>query len=100
MKARGHRIVRYADDILILSGSRAGAENALRVAQSYLEDELKLTVNATKTHIAHSDDGVKFLGVVIHTKYTRIQQEGGETQANAQSTDEAKPGHRTRGHYT
>ncbi|WP_267886248.1 reverse transcriptase domain-containing protein, partial [Vreelandella aquamarina] len=52
MKARGHRIVRYADDILILSGSRAGAENALRVAQSYLEDELKLTVNATKTHIA------------------------------------------------
>ena len=73
MKARGHRIVRYADDILILSGSRAGAENALRVAQSYLEDELKLTVNATKTHIAHSDDGVKFLGVVIHTKYTRIQ---------------------------
>ncbi|WP_240312675.1 group II intron maturase-specific domain-containing protein, partial [Vreelandella aquamarina] len=64
---------RYADDILILSGSRAGAENALRVAQSYLEEELKLTVNVTKTHIAHSDEGVKFLGVVIHTNYTRIQ---------------------------
>src|SRR5690606_23017468 len=74
MKARGHRIVRYADDILILCGSRAGAENALKVAQHYLEDELKLTVNATKTHIAHSDEGVKFLGVVIHTKYTRIQE--------------------------
>ena len=73
MKARGHRIVRYADDILILSGSRAGAENALRVARHYLEEELKLTVNATKTHIAHSGDGVKFLGVVIYTKYTRIQ---------------------------
>ncbi|UZJ42848.1 group II intron reverse transcriptase/maturase [Marinimicrobium sp. C6131] len=73
MKARGHRIVRYADDILILCGSRAGAENALRVAQGYLEGELKLRVNATKTHIAHSDEGVKFLGVVIHTKYTRIQ---------------------------
>src|SRR5690554_28661 len=73
MKARGHRIVRYADDILILCGSRAGAENALRVARRYLENELKLTVNTTKTHIAHSDEGVKFLGVVIHTKYTRIQ---------------------------
>ena len=73
MKARGHRIVRYADDILILSGSRAGAENALRVARRYLENELKLTVNTTKTHIAHSDEGVKFLGVVIHSKYTRIQ---------------------------
>ena len=67
------RLVRYADDILILCGSRAGAENALRVAQSYLEGKLKLTVNATKTHIAHSDEGVKFLGVVIHMNYTRIQ---------------------------
>ena len=73
MKARGHRIVRYADDILILCGSRAGAENALRVARRYLENELKLTVNTTKTHIAHSDEGVKFLGVVIHSKYTHIQ---------------------------
>ncbi|KXO06852.1 Retron-type RNA-directed DNA polymerase [Marinobacter excellens LAMA 842] len=73
MKARGHRIVRYADDILILCASRAGASNALRVAQSYLEGELKLTVNATKTHIANSDEGVKFLGVVIYTNYTRIQ---------------------------
>jgi len=73
MKARGHRIVRYADDILILCGSRAGAENALRVARRYLENELKLTVNTTKTHIAHGDEGVKFLGVVIHSKYTRIQ---------------------------
>ncbi|MFO7580815.1 MAG: group II intron reverse transcriptase/maturase [Nitrosomonas halophila] len=74
MKTRGHRIVRYADDILILCASRAGAENALSVARHYLEDELKLTVNATKTHIAHSDDGVKFLGVVVHTAYTRIQE--------------------------
>lgn len=73
MKARGHQIVRYADDILILCGSRVGANNALRVARSYLEGELKLTVNATKTHIAHSDEGVKFLGMVIYTNYTRIQ---------------------------
>ena len=61
MRAWGPRIVRYADDILILSGSRAGAENALRVARHYLEEELKLTVNATKTHIAHS-------GCVFQTK--------------------------------
>lgn len=74
MKARGHRIIRYADDILILCSSYAGAKNALKVAQNYLEKELKLTVNTTKTHIAHSDEGVKYLGVVIHTKYTRIQE--------------------------
>mgnify|MGYP002621686303 CR=1 FL=1 len=51
-------------EALGLDGSAlsAGAENALRVARHCLENELKLTVNATKTHIAHSDDGVKFLG--------------------------------------
>ena len=53
MKQRGHRIVRYADDIL--------------------EEKLKLSVNTDKTHITHSDDGVKFLGVEIGTKHTRIQ---------------------------
>ena len=74
MKARGHRIVRYADDILILSGSQRGAEHALTVATELLEKDLKLTVNTRKTHIAHSDQGVKFLGVVIHTRYTTIQE--------------------------
>lgn len=73
MKKRGHRIVRYADDILIFCRSRAGAENALVQATKILEKELKLTVNETKSHIAHSDDGVKFLGVEIGSQYTRIQ---------------------------
>lgn len=73
MKSRGHRIVRYADDILIFSRSRAGAENALVQATKILEKELKLTVNETKSHIAHSNDGVKFLGVEIGSQYTRIQ---------------------------
>ncbi|SUQ35760.1 RNA-directed DNA polymerase [Vibrio alginolyticus] len=73
MKKRGHRIVRYADDILIFCRSRAGAENALVQATKILEKELKLTVNQTKSHTAHSDDGVKFLGVEIGSQYTRIQ---------------------------
>jgi len=73
MKSRGHRIVRYADDILILCGSQTAAANALKVATDYLEDDLKLTVNRRKTHIAHSDTGVKFLGVELYTGYTRIQ---------------------------
>ena len=74
MKSRGHRIVRYADDILILCVSKSAADNALRVASDYLEDDLRLTVNVEKTHIAHSDEGVKFLGVEIHTGFTRIQE--------------------------
>src|SRR5699024_3931481 len=50
MKSRNHRIVRYADDIVILCGSEPAARNALAVASTYLEDELKLTVNRDKTH--------------------------------------------------
>ena len=74
MKDRGHRIVRYADDILILSRSKSAAVNAQKQAQSYLEKKLLLTVNQEKTHICHSMKGVKFLGVSIHSAYTRIQQ--------------------------
>ena len=75
MKNRNHRIVRYADDILILTRSKSAAENARKQASAYLEGELKLTVNQQKTHIVHSGEGVKFLGVVIHTSYTRIQED-------------------------
>lgn len=74
MKRRQHRIVRYADDILILCCSEAAAKNALKVASHILEESLKLKVNERKTHIAHSDDGIKFLGVVIGTFHTRIQE--------------------------
>lgn len=74
MKRRGHRIVRYADDILILCCSARAAEHALRVASKFLESDLKLTVNQRKTHLAHSDDGIKFLGVVIYSEYTGIQE--------------------------
>lgn len=73
MKRRDHRIVRYADDILILCSSKTAAVNALKSSTQILEKDLKLTVNRTKTHIAHSDDGVKFLGVEIGSRYTRIQ---------------------------
>ncbi|MFA0093467.1 group II intron maturase-specific domain-containing protein, partial [Vibrio sp. 10N.261.49.A11] len=73
MRNRGHRIVRYADDILIFCRSRKGAGNALAQATKVLEKELKLTVNQAKSHIAHSKDGVRFLGVEIGSRYTRIQ---------------------------
>ncbi len=74
MKKRGYRIVRYADDILILTRSKSAAENALKQASRYLEEELKLTVNRQKTEVVHSDDGVKFLGMEIHTGFTRIRE--------------------------
>jgi group II intron reverse transcriptase/maturase len=73
MKRRNHRIVRYADDIVIVTNSKRAAENALKRAVDYLEGALKLTVNRTKTHIVHAKEGVKFLGVEIYPRYTLIQ---------------------------
>ena len=75
MKQRGHRIVRYADDILILCSSKRGAENALKVARKHLEEELRLKVNERKSQIVHSKDGVRYLGVIIESRYTRLQNE-------------------------
>jgi len=74
MMRRGHRIVRYADDILILCRSRKGAENARKVAEAFLEGPLKLTVNKEKTHLTHAQMGVKFLGVEIGETHTSIQE--------------------------
>ena len=73
MKRRGHRIVRYADDILILCRSRSAAERAREVATIILEDDLRLTVNQEKTHLIHAQQGVKFLGVTISLNWTQIQ---------------------------
>ena len=44
-RSRSDRIVRYADDILILCATRSGAEQAQAVATEILEGTLKLTVN-------------------------------------------------------
>lgn len=74
MMKRNYRIVRYADDILILCSSKRSAEHALEVATVFLENTLDLTVNRDKTHITHSGNGVKFLGVEIYSTYTRIQE--------------------------
>ena len=72
MKRRGHRMVRYADDVLILCRSESGAQHALSVATGILEGDLKLTVNLSKTHVTTARKGVKFLGVLIGSVHTSI----------------------------
>lgn len=74
MRARGHRIVRYADDILVFKASRAGARNAMETASGFLEGKLKLKVNRDKTRITSLGRGVSYLGVEIFPRYIRIQE--------------------------
>jgi RNA-directed DNA polymerase len=72
MKARNIRIVRYADDILIFARTKQEAGRYQQIATAFLEGELKLTVNAKKTHIASVEEGVAYLGFVIFPKYVAI----------------------------
>lgn len=56
------RLVRFADDFLILCCDHAQAENALALTNEFL-DTLELRVNHAKTRITHFDEGFRFLGV-------------------------------------
>jgi group II intron reverse transcriptase/maturase len=73
MKVRGHRIVRYADDIVILKRSKSAVLNVQEQARRYLEENLRLTVNTEKTKLVRLSDGISYLGLVIRSSTTSIQ---------------------------
>ena len=66
MTRAGIRLVRYADDLLLLCRSENRARHALQHAQRQLA-RLKLGLNAKKTQIAHFDDEIAFLGHIFDT---------------------------------
>lgn len=51
LESRGHRFVRYADDVSIYVGSKRAAERVLCTVGKYLEKELKLKVNFEKSQV-------------------------------------------------
>lgn len=73
MMRRGHRIVRYADDILVLKASKSGATNALQQARAILEGRLKLKVNEEKSAVRTLGEGIPYLGVIIRSRTISIQ---------------------------
>jgi group II intron reverse transcriptase/maturase len=58
---RGHKFVRYADDILILCKSHRAAERTMLSTTKFIEAKLYLRVNREKT-VVNSVRAVKFLG--------------------------------------
>lgn len=58
---RGHRFVRYADDMVILCKSRRGAERVMESITRYIETRLYLKVNRDKTSVIPFNR-IKFLG--------------------------------------
>ncbi len=72
MKQQGIRIVRYADDILILAPTKSKSGEYKAKAENYLETKLKLTVNRKKTHLTNLRKGIKYLGFIITNQGVRI----------------------------
>lgn len=63
LERRGHKFVRYADDLLILCRSRRAAERVMRSISDFIEKTMKLRVNRDKSRVAYiTDETVKFLG--------------------------------------
>lgn len=67
LEQRGHRFVRYADDIMILVRSKRAAERVMSSSRDYLEGTLKLRVNQNKSKVARLS-GLKFLGFTIYCR--------------------------------
>lgn len=72
LERRGHRFVRYADDMVIFCKSKRAAQRILENILPYIEGKLFLRVNREKTKIA--DIGkIKFLGYGFYYSKTGVK---------------------------
>jgi len=61
LERRGHKFVRYADDMIIFCKSRRSAERTMENIIPYIEGKLFLKVNRDKSQVAYVRN-IKFLG--------------------------------------
>jgi CRISPR-associated protein Cas1 len=85
LQTRGLRLVRFADDFVVLARDRGGAEAARTLAARVL-GELGLTLNAEKTRVVSFDQGFKFLG---HLFVRSLVLKSGPIESDVASIDEA-----------
>lgn len=67
LERRGHRFVRYADDLLVLCKSKRAAARTMETLVTYIEGKLFLKVNREKSTVAYIRN-VKFLGYSFYEK--------------------------------
>ena len=67
MERRGVKVIRYADDIVVLARSKRAGERLLESSKRYLEGKLKLRLNAEKSKVVsvYSIRNFKFLGFAL-----------------------------------
>lgn len=93
LEERRHSFVRYADDFVILCGSRKAGERILRSVRTFLADKLKLIVNEAKSCVVTLAEA-SFLGFKIVKRRVRWTEKS-ERKFKAKVRQITK---RTRGH--
>lgn len=86
LERRGHRFVRYADDMMIFCRSKRAAERTLECLKPCIEGKLFLKLNEQKTKICRvTDPELKFLGFGFWRS-----PKGGEVRARPHQKSKAK----------
>lgn len=70
MTAEGYRVVRYADDIVVLCKSKDEAEKVLKRTKEIIEGRLNLKLHPDKTRIVQIRQGFEFLGYKFGSGYS------------------------------
>jgi RNA-directed DNA polymerase len=77
LEARGHRFVRYMDDLVVLVKSRWAGRRVMAKISHYLTQTLKLKVNREKTQVVKIEDleylGFTFRGIRIFASSQALQ---------------------------
>ena len=77
LSSKGLRLVRFADDFVVLSKDRLGAEQALARVEKLLTG-FGLTLNREKTRIRSFDNSLRFLGHLFVRSWLMPDPEGNE----------------------
>lgn len=73
LERRGHRFVRYADDMVIMCKSIRATQRAYETIGKFITDKLFLKINEDKTKVGYLGSGINFLGF---TFYERTDADG------------------------
>jgi group II intron reverse transcriptase/maturase len=75
MSMEGYKVVRYADDLVVMCKSKEEAEKAYERIKAIIEDRLKLKIHEGKMRILnHKEEPFEFLGFQFHWKYVLIRK--------------------------
>jgi retron-type reverse transcriptase len=72
LEKRSHKFARYANDCLIFVESEKAANRVMKRITKFIEEELSLSVSATKSRISRPEE-IKFLGFGFYYDYKQYK---------------------------